>query len=50
MVKLGDLDEFTTANKTLEIVDSLTFLGAKIDRDGGCMSGIATRIAPGKQQ
>ena len=49
MVTLGELGEFTTAGETFEVVDSFTFLGARIDRDGGCTSDITRRIAMGKQ-
>ena len=45
MVTLGELGEFTTASETFEFVDSFTFLGARIDRDGGCKSDITRRIA-----
>ena len=48
MVTLGELEEFTTAEETFQVVDSFTFLGAKIDGDGGCTSEIARRIAMGK--
>ena len=48
MVTLGELGEFTTEDETFEVVDSFTFLGARIDWDGGCASEIARRIAMGK--
>ena len=50
MVTLGELEEFTTADETFEVVVSFTFLGANIYRDGGCTSEIARKIAMGKQQ
>jgi len=48
MVTLGELGEFITAGKTFEVVDSFTFLGERIDRDGVCTSNITTRIVMGK--
>ena len=48
MVTLGKLGEFTTAHETFEVVNSFTFLGARIDRDEGSKSEIARRIAMGK--
>ena len=50
MVTLAELEEFTAADETFEVVDSFTFLGAKIDRDGGSTSEIAWRVSMGKQQ
>ena len=49
MVTLGELGEITTADETFAVLDSFTFLGARIDRDGGCASEIARRIAMGKE-
>ena len=48
MVTLGKLGEFTTADETFEVVNSVTFPGARIDRDEGSKSEIARRIALGK--
>ena len=48
MVIVGELGEARTADETFEVVDSFTFLSARIDRDGGCSSKIARRIAMGK--
>ena len=48
MVTLGELGEHTTEDETFEVVDSFTFLGIRIDGDGGCASEIARRIAMGK--
>ena len=47
MVRLGGLEEFTTVKETYEVVDNFNFLGTKIDRDGGCTSEIARKIAMG---
>ena len=48
MVTLGELEEFTIADETFEVVHSVTFLGATIHRDGGHTSDIAVMIAMGK--
>ena len=48
MVTLGEFGEFTAADETFEALDSFTFLGARIDGNGGCKSEIARRIAMGK--
>ena len=48
MATLGELEEFTTAEETFEVVDSFNFLGAKIDRYRDCTSEVARRIAIGK--
>ena len=50
MAKLGELEEFITAEETFEVIDSFNFVGTRIDRDGGCTSEIARWIAIGKAE
>ena len=48
MVTSSELEEFMIRDETVEVVDSFIFLGAKIEKDGGCRSEIIRRIAKGK--
>eukprot|EP00112_Aurelia_sp_Birch-Aquarium-sp1_P026756 Seg970.1 transcript_id=Seg970.1/GoldUCD/mRNA.D3Y31 product="Retrovirus-related Pol polyprotein from type-2 retrotransposable element R2DM" pseudo=true protein_id=Seg970.1/GoldUCD/D3Y31 len=50
MVTSSELEDFIIGDEdeTVEAVDSFIFLGAKIERDGGCTPEIIRRIAMGK--
>ena len=48
MATSSELEEFKIGDETVEIVDSFIFLGAKIERKGGCTREIIRPIAMGK--
>ena len=48
MATSKELEEVKIGDEKVKIVDSFIFLGAKIERDGGCASEISRRIAMGK--
>ena len=44
----GLLDNFKVGEEIIEAVNSFVFLGAKVEKDGGCAAEIGRRIVLGK--